>query len=159
MDSTATTRHPSEAATDDVVVDLDLTYSSKADRVVPDSGRPGEYLGSGEGTVHGRGIAGTVRWDLSEHTGTTACEMFFSGVIDTDDGATIRFDTSGYGMVPDPDGAPGLWDVTASVRFRTDDPRYGWLAARPATWQGTFDMDTYRHRYRITRGSGATAQA
>lgn len=157
MERTTTTTPSSIHAADDLVVDLDLSYSSGAQRVVPGSHRPGTYLGSGDGTARGVGLAGTVRWDLSEHTGPAACEMFFSGVIETDDGATIHFDTSGYGLVPDPDGAPELWDVTASVRFRTDDPRYAWVAARPATWQGVFDMETYRHRYRISRAADLTA--
>ena len=141
------------AARTGVLLDLDLTFREGMSEVVPDAGRPGEYLGSGEGSAVGPDLTGSVRWDLSEHSGETACEMFFSGVIDTEDGASIRFDTSGYGTVPDPKGAPGLWEATAAVRFRTDDPRYAWLTGRPATWEGQLDTNTYRHRYRISRGA------
>lgn len=111
--------------------------------------RPGEYLGSGDGTVDGPGLHGAVRWDLNEFVGQEACQMFFAGIVETDDGAAISFDTLGFGLVRDPAAAPSRWDVTATVRFETDDPRFRWLAARPVPWVGEFDMDDFEHRYRI----------
>jgi hypothetical protein len=77
--------------------------------------------------------------------------MFFAGVVDTAEGSTISFETLGFGQVTDPAGDPARWAVTAAARFVTDDTRFAWLSARPLTWVGEFDMDTYEHRYRIMR--------
>lgn len=131
--------------------DIDLRYEQDQGQVEPDIERPGEYLGGGRGRVSGERLRGTVRWDLREHTGRTSCDMFFNGIIDTDDGATISFETLGHGFVPDQEAAPSLWDVSASVRFISDDDRYAWLTGRPAAWLGSFDMSTYQHHYQVVR--------
>lgn len=136
----------------EALLDVELTYRPGMAKSSSDEGRPGEYLGSGDGRVSGDRIKGTVRWDLRENTGQTECDMFFSGAIETDDAATITFETLGHGVVPAPDTAPSHWDVTASVRFVSDDARYAWLTSRPATWFGEFDMATFVHRYRVLRG-------
>lgn len=135
----------------ETLLEIELGYEPGLTKMSSDDGRPGTYLGSGAGRVSGDDISGTARWDLRENQGSTACEMFFSGVIETADGATIAFETLGHGRVTDPDTAPSLWDVTASVRFTSNDERYDWLTSRPATWYGEFDMDTYEHRYRVVR--------
>lgn len=111
--------------------------------------RPGAYLGSGEGTVDGPGLSGRVRWDLNEVVGHEACQMFFAGIVETDDGASITFDTVGFGQVSNPDADPSHWVVTAVARFESHDPRFAWLTAQPASWVGEFDTETYEHRYRI----------
>lgn len=131
--------------------DIELVYQHDLPALSTDEGRPGEYLGSGAGRASGPRLNGTIRWDLRENTGKTACDMFFTGVIETDDGASITFETLGHGLVSEPETAPSLWDVTASVRFTSADDRYAWLTVRPATWHGTFDMSTYKHRYRVYR--------
>lgn len=135
----------------DGAFDLELRYREGMSPVRRPSNLPGEYLGSGDGTIVGPGLRGSVRWDLNEHVGREACQMFFAGVVETDDGASISFDTLGFGQVTDPATAPSRWAVTATARFVTDDPRYAWLSVRPVTWLGEFNMDTYEHRYRIVR--------
>jgi hypothetical protein len=135
--------------------DLALEYRAGMAAVRQPGEQPGEYLGSGDGSAAGPGVNSAVRWDLNEHAGERACQMFFSGVIETDDGAVVAFDTLGFGRVPDPATDPRRWVVSASVELRTDDPRYAWLSERPATLVGEFDASTYRHRYRVARAHGS----
>jgi hypothetical protein len=47
----------------------------------------------------------------------------FQGVIETDDGATILFDTWGYGRTY----PAGRRQVVATITHVSDDPRYNWL--------------------------------
>jgi len=53
----------------------------------------GEYIGSGEGAAKGPTMHGTVRWDLFEKREETLCRSNLTGVIETNDGAQIRFDS------------------------------------------------------------------
>jgi hypothetical protein len=74
------------------------------------------------------------------------CETSIVGVMSTDDGATLEFETRGYGVVPDPN-QPHLWDMPAVVRFRTESQAYQWLNTTLARWEGTFDMSSGVHTY------------
>jgi len=105
----------------------------------------GEYIGSGEGTVDGPRINGTVRWDLFEEQEETLCRSNLAGVIETNDGAEIHFDSRGFFIKPDR-SKPNKWVTSASVHF-TADERYEWLNAQLAVWAGEFDMETYCHHY------------
>ena len=106
----------------------------------------GEYIGSGEGTVKGPRIHGTVRWDLFEKQEETLCRSNLTGVIETNDGAEIHFDSRGFFIKPDQSN-PNKWVTSASVHFDTADYRYEWLNRLLAVWEGEFDMETYRHHY------------
>jgi hypothetical protein len=128
--------------------EVELQYQPGMEAVTSPEGRLGEYLGSGDGTVKGPNIQGTVRWDLYEVTGEVRCQTNFAGVIDTDDGAEIRFDAQGFGMVPD-GSKPHEWHMANAGQFDTQDEHYAWLNTVLALWDGEFDMETYRHRYRI----------
>lgn len=44
-----------------------------------------------------------------------------------------------------------MWDVAAALRFASDDERYRWLDAGLALWQGEFDSEAHRARYRAYR--------
>jgi hypothetical protein len=135
-------------------VDVEMRYRPGMPPVGRPRDQPGEYLGSGDGTIIGPGLQGTIRWDLNEQVGRDACQMFFAGVVDTEEGSTISFETLGFGQVTDPATAPARWTVTAAARSVTDDARYAWLTARPLTWLGEFDMDTWEHRYRLLGPGG-----
>jgi hypothetical protein len=74
------------------------------------------------------------------------CETNIVGVITTDDGAEVAFETRGYGLVPDPK-EPSTWDMPAVVKFRTESPAYQWLNTTLARWEGAFDMDRGLHTY------------
>jgi len=109
------------------------------------SSRSGELLGSGDGVVAGAILQGRVHWSLFEVQGPI-CETNIVGVITTDDGAQLEFETRGYGVVPD-SNQPNLWEMPAVVKFRTESPTYQWLNTTLALWEGTFDMHSGIHSY------------
>jgi hypothetical protein len=111
-------------------------------------GKVGEYIGSGVGEAIGDGLRGQVRWTLFEDVSEALCQSNLFGVITTDDGAEIRFDSLGYFYIPDKDH-PKQWKTSAAVHFSTDDERYDWLADTLASWQGSFDMEAYQHHYKV----------
>ncbi len=126
--------------------EVELQFRWEMAPVTSREARGGEYIGSGEGTVSGPRIHGTVRWDLFEKQEETLCRSNLTGVIETNDGAQIQFDSRGFFIKPD-ESNPAKWVTSASVHFITADQRYEWLNTHLAVWEGEFDMDTYRHRY------------
>jgi hypothetical protein len=104
----------------------------------------GQYLGSGEGTINGQRLQGVVRWDLYEVVGEARCQANFAGIIETNIGAKIRFEATGFGLAPDR-SKPRRWHIANAVQFDPEDQRYDWLNTMPALWEGEFDMETYRH--------------
>jgi alkylmercury lyase len=133
--------------------DAELRYRTGIGPVVPADGRQGELIGSGDGTVVGPAVRGTIRWSMyaadcaylrrgepgydqiAEHL----CRTSPGGVIETDDGARINVDARGYGLRgPDPT-RPYLWRLTTALVLTTDDPRYRWLNDTLGLWEGEFD--------------------
>jgi hypothetical protein len=129
--------------------DIELKYTERFPDAESAAGRIGEYIGSGTGSVNGPEIQGHVlRWDLYEEVGEQLCRSNLSGAIETEDGVHIRFDTMGFFRVPDK-SQPHLWATSAAVYFETNDDRYAWLNDALGVWEGTFDMDSYRHHYQV----------
>ncbi len=128
--------------------EVNLQYKQGLPPITSAEGRIGQYLGSGEGTVSGERLTGTVRWDLYEAVGETRCETNFAGVIETSDDVQIQFEAKGYGMVRD-SSKPNKWTMVAALQFDTTDNAYAWLNNTIAVWDGEFDMETYRHHYQI----------
>ena len=126
--------------------EVELQYREGLEAITSPEGKLGEYLGSGDGTLKGGALQGTVRWDLYEVLGKTSCQTNLAGVIETDDGAKIEFETKGFGMVPD-DSHPHQWYMAHTVEFDTEDKRYEWLNTTLAFWDGGADLETYRHHY------------
>lgn len=128
--------------------EAELQYRPGVPRVTSSGGSVGEYLGSGDGTLEGPKIRGTVRWDLFEEQGETLCRSALVGVIETDDKVRIPFESIGFFLRWDK-SRPDRWVSSAAVRFEAKgEERYGWLNEGLAVWEGEFDMGTYRHRYR-----------
>lgn len=132
--------------------ELELQYREGMEAITDPAGNLGEYLGSGDGTVKGATLRGNVRWDLYEKVGETRCQTNFAGVIETEEGAQIQFDAKGFGMVADP-SKPNEWHMASAVQFETADERYRWLNTTLGLWDGHFDMETYRHHYRVYAGA------
>ncbi len=128
--------------------DMELEYRQGMAKVFPDSGKLGDYLGSGEGAVFGSKINGVVRWDLFEEQGEILCGSNLRGTITTDDASQITFDSVGYFMRPDM-SRPTYWVASASVHFQTEAGPYSWLNDDLSLWHGVFDMGTFRHSYRV----------
>lgn len=84
--------------------------------------------------VSGARLNGTVHWTLFEAQRETACVSNLFGIITTEDGAEIRFDTMGFFRRPYKD-KPHLWVTSAAVSFETDDERYAWLNPVPRQWR------------------------
>ncbi len=101
----------SEEDTLTYLFEIRLEYKEGKEHV-SDEGKVGEYLGSGEGTVQGR-INGTVHWSLFEAQNPVFCASNLFGVIFTDDGAEIKFDTMGFFRRP----AKGshIWQNTSGI--------------------------------------------
>ena len=92
--------------------DLQYGSESESDAVVVAEGSDGVYIGSGDGTVAGDRLRGTIRWSLwsgnclyplvrsgqSVPEGLHLCTINPAGFIETLDGARIRFDGRGYGL-------------------------------------------------------------
>ena len=110
--------------------------------------RVGEYIASGEGTLEGPRLKGTISWDLFENRDRKNVErtdMF--GVIKTNDGAEIGFESFGLFQLSETDKEK--WEQRATVRFATTDERYAWILPILGNMKGTFDLETYLHHYRV----------
>jgi len=126
--------------------EVELQFRQEMASVTSSEGRQGKYIGSGDGTVKGPKIHGAVCWDLFEEQEEALCRSNLTGVIETDDGAQIQFDSRGFFIKPDKSN-PNRWITSASVHFDTGDWRYEWLNTHLAVWEGEFDMETFRHHY------------
>jgi len=129
--------------------DMELRYTEKFSDGILTENRMGEYIGSGQGSVSGPRIQGQIlRWDLYEDVTEVVCRSNLDGRIATNDGAQIKFNTMGFLMIPDKSYSD-RWISTAGVQFETDDEQYVWLNGLLGIWEGTFNMATYRHNYRV----------
>ncbi len=123
-----------------------LVYRSGMDPLVPAADGEGQLVGSGEGTVTGSRLAGRLRWTLFEEPGELVCAMNPVAVIETEDGAQIRFQARGYGRRGSKEDP--RWKVAATLRFESDDERYRWLGDALGFWEGEFDGNAGRASYR-----------
>jgi len=142
--------------------ELRYTSESEADAVIPAEGREGVYIGSGDGTVSGETIQGTIRWSFYSADcmyllvrrgeevppGQQLCYDNPGGFIETTDGARIRFDAKGYGLRGFDPAQPHLWRLTMALQLSTEDPRYRWLNTRLGVWEGQFNEQTQSGNYR-----------
>ena len=88
-----------------------------------------------------------VRAGLEPSPDQHLCTVSPGGIIETEDGAVIRFDARGYGLRGWDKTRPHLWSLTMGLQFATTDERYLWLNDLLATWVGEFDERVGRARY------------
>ncbi len=133
---------------------LEATFAVKHTKF--DGGKPkasperrvGPYLAGGDGNVEGLRVNGTAIWTLFENQEFDPRRPAnMVGVIETEDGARIEFET--IGIFIKPEEGDNLWRQSASVRFSTSDIRYDWLNSVLAFWSGAFDSSTYTHHYDV----------
>lgn len=125
------------------------SHSDKVeDAVVPAEGREGVYIGSAGGKVEGKKISGTMRTSMfsgdcpvpgiskgaEPPKGLHLCTLNPGGIIETQDGAPIRFDGKGYWL-----SSPQKYRVSMTIAFATDDPRSQWLTPLLGAMEGEFD--------------------
>ncbi|MEE8199507.1 MAG: hypothetical protein V3R48_07350 [Thermoplasmata archaeon] len=152
--------------------EAELAYRGDMEPVVSSEGRDGVLIGSGDGVVEGQRLKGTIRWSF--YSGDCAyllvraglegspdqhlCTATPGGIIETEDGAVIRFDARGYGLRGWDKTRPHLWSLTMGLQFATTDERYLWLNDLLATWIGEFDERVGRARYRAFVDAAALLQ-
>ena len=117
-----------------------LQFVPDMEPVVSKENRIGKLMGSGTGEIKGERLKGTVTWTLFEVVGDV-CQTNLAGIITTEDGADINFDSQGFGLVPDK-AKPNDWHMVASLTFNTKDERYSWINSVLANWDGEFIMQT-----------------
>ena len=132
---------------------LELRYVADSESIVPAAGRHLPYVGSGEGSIEGPRLRGTLRFsafedellDSSGVRGDDACALNVAATISTADGATVRLEALGYALRE----AGTRWRTSLAVRLASDDPRYAWVGDGTASWLGWFDEATGIARARV----------
>ncbi|MCI0711818.1 MAG: hypothetical protein L0154_16805 [Chloroflexi bacterium] len=130
-----------------ILFELEMQYRVDQPAITSPEGKVGEYIGSGDGTVTGK-IDGLLRWDLYEAIDDDVCLTNLAGEIEVADGSIIRFDARGHGKVTRAN-QPHLWTMVYGVKFSTDSQIHDWLNTTLGVWVGQFDMQTYKHKYRV----------
>jgi hypothetical protein len=126
----------------------ELHYQQGLEPLVSPEDRDDQLIGSGDGAVNGDRLAGSLRWTLFEEPGELVCAMTPVAVIDTVDGAQVRLEGRGYARRAR--AQDRVWQVAATLRFASDDQRYRWLNGALGVWEGEFDADAHRARYRAS---------
>src|SRR5207245_6266582 len=80
--------------------------------------------------------------------GQHLCKVSDGGVIETEDGARIAFDTRGYGLRGADPSFPKRWRLAMGVQFSTTDKRYEWLNTALGFWEGQFDEEAGKASYK-----------
>ena len=124
--------------------DAELVYRSEMEPLTEDG--EGELIGSGDGSVAGPAIAGQLAWTLFERPGKLVCAMNPVAVIETDEGERVRIEARGFARRENE--ASRRWAVAATLRFESEHERYRWLENALGVWEGEFDADAHRARYR-----------
>jgi len=106
----------------------------------------GQLIGSGDGSVYGQRVRGTLRWTLFEEPGELVCAMNPTLAIHTEDGASISIEGRGYGHRAS--RTDQLWRVAATLLFSAGEQGYAWLDGALGVWEGEFDAEQASARYR-----------
>ena len=143
---------------------LQYRSNSQSDAAVSTEGREGALIGSGDGRATGEQVEGTVLWSLWSGNcvypslrrgqpipdGLHLCTMNPGGLIQTPDGAQIRFDGKGYGL-----RTPKKYHVSLILSFGTEDTRYAWLRKVLGMVEGDFDEKAGRATWRVYVPTGS----
>jgi Protein of unknown function (DUF3237) len=124
--------------------DAELVYRSGMEPLAEDG--EGELIGSGDGTVTGPALAGRLAWTLFERPGKLVCAMNPIAVIETAEGGHVRIEARGFARRENE--ASRRWAVAATLRFESEHERYRWLENAIGVWEGEFDAEAHRARYR-----------
>ena len=92
----------------------------------------GQFIGSGDGRVHGQRVRGTLRWTLLEGTGELVCPMNPTLAVHAEDGASISIEGRGYAHRASRTGR--LWRVAGALLFSADGVSYAWLDGALGVW-------------------------
>ncbi len=153
--ATSRTKRRLGAETDGLqpLFDFDLHGIPSKVPVVSAKDREGVFITNAAGTIRGEKLHGKiwmtffakdcayllVQAGIEPPAGQHLCKENDGGVIETDDGAKILFDTKGYGLRGADPANPSKWRLAMTVQFSTNDNRYKWLNTAFAYWEGQFD--------------------
>ncbi len=129
---------------------------------IPAENRDGPFIASATGTITGKEIHGTIKMSffaadcayllvqagVDPGPGQHLCKENDGGIIETEDGAKITFDTRGYGLRGADPSNPKKWRLAMAVQFSTKDKRYQWLNTAFGLWEGQFDEEQGRASYK-----------
>jgi hypothetical protein len=75
-------------------------------------------------------------------------------VIETDDGARVRFEARRFARRSDKESR--IWAVAARLRFASEHERYLWLDDALSVWEGELDAEAHRARHQayVVRDDG-----
>ncbi len=134
--------------------DFELQATPGKQPYISTQGREGTFVINSTGTLTGK-IRGKIRMSffaldcayllvqagVDPGPGQHLCKENDGGMIETDDGARIAFDTKGYGLRGADPSFPKRWRLAMAVQFSTTDKRYGWLNTAFGFWEGQFDEE------------------
>lgn len=137
---------------------LQFASDTPADAAIPADGCDGACIGSGEGTVTGDRLRGTMTWTLyagdclyprirrgeAVPDDLHRCTLTFGGFIDTHDGVRIRIDGRGYGL-----RSAVRYLLSTTLAFQADAPQYDWLTKILAVMEGDLDEKAGRAVWRV----------
>lgn len=143
--------------------DAHLEYQDDIEPVVFPEDDRGVLVGSGDGTVTGKKITGTIRWSLysgdcayihiragsEPPPGQHLCTVNPGGIIETNDNARIWFDAKGYGLRGYDTKQAHLWKLTMAVQLTSPDERYQWLNTSLGLLTSHFDERAGRAHWEV----------
>ena len=135
--------------------DFDLEAAPDKKPYVATKNREGVFIVNSVGKVKGEMIRGKigmsffaldcayllVQAGVDPGPGQHLCKESDGGVIETEDGARIAFDTRGYGLRGADPSFPKRWRLAMAVQFSTTDKRYEWFNTAFGFWEGEFDEE------------------
>ena len=146
-----------------LLFDAELSFKEDVDPVVSAQDMEGVLIGSGDGSVTGEKVNGTIRWSF--YTGNCAyvfvqagiepppgqhlCTTNPGGVIETDNGAEIWFNARGYGLRGADASQPHIWRLTMAIEFKTVDERYQGMNTTLGVLVSEFDESVGRAHWWI----------
>ena len=142
--------------------DFDLEASPDRKPYVSAKNREGAFIVNGVGTVRGDMLRGRIKMSffaldcayllvqagVDPGPGQHLCKEGDGGVIETEDGAKIFFDTRGYGLRGADPLFPKRWRLGMTAQFSTTDKRYEWLNTAFGLWEGQFDEEKGTANYK-----------
>ena len=135
--------------------DFDLEATEDRKPFVSAKNREGVFIANAVGPIKGDIIHGRIKMSffaqdcayllvqagIDPGPGQHLCKESDGGVIETEDGAKIFFDTRGYGLRGANPSFPRRWRLAMGVQFSTTDKRYDWLNTAFGLWEGQFDEE------------------
>ena len=142
--------------------DFDLEATPDKKPYVTAKNREGEFIVNGVGKVRGDMLRGRIKMSffaldcayllvqagVDPGPGQHLCKESDGGVIETEDGAKIFFDTRGYGLRGADPSFPKRWRLAMTAQSSTTDKRYKWLNTAFGLWEGQFDEEKGTANYK-----------